>query len=98
MPNVADVDIIGAFLSRTTYESLVHKLGHRGQQSTKELLDIGTSHASGKEAVGVIFDRLKGKAKRDEDVGNGTSNRPHKKKNKQRREGSLVAAADRKRG
>jgi hypothetical protein len=32
----------------------------------KELLNIATSHASGEEAVGVIFDRLKGKAKRDE--------------------------------
>ena len=48
--------------------------------------------------VGAIFDRLKGKAKRDEDTGEGTSNRPIKKKNKQRREGSLMAAADRKRG
>ena len=59
-----------------------------------ELLDIATSHASGEEAVGAIFDHLKGKAKRDEDVGEGASNRPVKKKNKQQREGSLVATAD----
>ena len=45
-----------------------------------------------------IFDRLKGKAKRDEDTGKGASNRPSKKKNKQRCEGSLVAAVDRKGG
>jgi hypothetical protein len=32
----------------------------------KELLNIATSHASGEEAVGVIFDCLKGKAKWDE--------------------------------
>ena len=36
------------------------------------------------------------KAKWDEDAGEGASNCPSKKKNKQRREGSLVAAADRK--
>ena len=52
----------------------------------------------GKEAVGAIFDRPKGKAKRDEDDGEGASNHPNKKKNKQRREGSLVATADRKGG
>ena len=46
----------------------------------------------------MIFNCLKGKAKRDEDTGEGTSNRPIKKKNKQRREGSLMATADRKRG
>ena len=60
------------------------------------LLDIATSHASGEEAVRAIFDRLKGKVKRDEDTSKGTSNRPSKKKSKQRCEGSLVAVADRK--
>ena len=50
LPNVIDADIIGAFLSGTTYKSLVHKLGCKG-------------HASGEEAVGAIFDRLKGKTK-----------------------------------
>ena len=65
-------------------------------RTTKELLDIATSHASGEEAVGVIFDSPKGKAKRDEDAGEGASNRPNKKKNKQRREGLLVATIDRK--
>ena len=30
LPNVTDVDMIGAFLSRTTCESLVHKLGCKG--------------------------------------------------------------------
>ena len=46
----------------------------------------------------MIFDRPKGKAKRDEDVGKGTSNCPNKKKNKQRHEGSLVATTDHKGG
>ena len=48
--------------------------------------------------VGTIFDRLKGKAKQDEDTGEGASNRPTKKKNKQRHEGSLVATIDQKGG
>ena len=64
----------------------------------KELLDIATSHALGEEAVRAIFDRLKGKAKRDKDTGEGASNHPVKKKNKQRHGGSLVATADRKGG
>jgi len=63
---------------------------------TKQLLNIATSHALGEEAVGVIFDCPKGMAKRDEDIGEGASNGPNKKKNKQRRKGSLVATADRK--
>ena len=45
---------------------MVHKLGHKGPRTTKELLNITTSHATGEEAVGAIFDHLKGKAKRDE--------------------------------
>ncbi|XP_066392689.1 uncharacterized protein [Miscanthus floridulus] len=80
--------------SWTTCESLVDKLGHKGPRTTKELLDIATSHASGKEAVGAIFNHSKGKAKRDNDAGESASNRPHKKKNKQRHESSLMAATD----
>ena len=82
LPNVADADVIGAFLSGTTYESLVHKLGYKGLGTTKELLDIATSHASGEEVVRAIFDRLKGMARRDEGTGEGTSNRSAKRKNK----------------
>ena len=82
LPNVADADAIGAFLSGTTCKSLVHKLGRRSPRTTKELLDIATSHASGEEAVGAIFDHLKGKAKWDEGTGEGASNHPIKKKNK----------------
>ena len=44
----------------------------------------------------MIFSRLKGKAKRDEDADEGASNHPNKKKNKRRHEGSLMAVADRK--
>ena len=91
--------MIGAFLSGTTCESLVHKLGRRGPQTTKELLDIATSHASGEEAVEAIFDRSDGKARRDKGTGEGASNRSTKRKNKKQwRDDSLVAAADRKGG
>ena len=91
--------MIGAFLSGTTCESLVHKLGRKGPRTTKELLDIATSHASGEEAVGAIFDRLDGKVKRDEDAGEGASNCSASKKNKKQwREGSLVATVDHKGG
>ena len=41
-----------------------------------------------------IFDRLKGKVKLDEDAGEGASNRPGKKKNRQRHEGLLMATAN----
>ena len=48
-----------AFLSGTTCEYLVHKLGRKGLRITKELLDIATSHALGEETVGTIFDHAK---------------------------------------
>ena len=83
MPDVTDANVIGAFLSGITYESLVHKLGRKGPQTTKELLDIATSHALGEEVVRAIFDHLKGKAKQDEDAGKGASNRPSKKNKQQ---------------
>ena len=91
--------MIGAFLSRTTCESLVHKLGRKSPRTTKELLDIATSHALGEEAVGAIFNHSDGKARRDKGAGEGTSNRSTKRKNKkQQREDSLVATADHKGG
>jgi hypothetical protein len=63
LPNIVDTDVIESFLSRTTYESLVHKLGHKSPRTTKELLNIVMSHASSKEVVGAIFHLAKGKAK-----------------------------------
>ena len=57
-------------------------MGHKGPRTTKELLDIATSHALGEETVEAIFDRPKGKAKRDEGADEGESNRPNKKKNR----------------
>jgi hypothetical protein len=67
-------------------------------RTTKELIDITTSHDSGAEVVEAIFDRPRGKAKWDEDIGKGTSNCSNKKKSKQRHGGSLVAATEQKGG
>ena len=80
-----------------TCESLVHKLGHKGPRTTKELLDIATSHALGEEAVGAFFDRSDSKARRDEGADEGASNCSAKRKNKKQWcEDSLVATADHK--
>jgi hypothetical protein len=98
LPNVSNIDVIGAFLTGTTCESLVHTLGLKSPRTTKELLDIATNHTSGEEAVEAIFDRAKGKAKRDENIGEGGLNRPGKKKNKRSNRDSLAAAANRKGG
>ena len=73
-------------------------MGHKGPWTTKELLDIATSHASSKEAVGAIFDRSRGKAKRDEDIDEVPSDRSNKKKSQKGPGGSLVAATERKAG
>jgi hypothetical protein len=75
---------------------LDHKLGHKCPRTTKELLNITTSHASGEEAVKAIFDYPRGKAKRDKDAGEGASNRSKKNRNKQWHEDSLMAIAERK--
>jgi hypothetical protein len=40
LANIADTDVIEAFLSETTCESLVHKLGRKGPQTTKEILTL----------------------------------------------------------
>ena len=75
LPNVIDIDVISAFLSETTYESLIHKLGCLKPHTTHDLLDIATNHASGEEAIEAVFNggRDKGKAKRmDQDEGPST--------------------------
>jgi hypothetical protein len=59
---------------------LVHKLGCKHPRTTKELLNIATSHALGEEVVRAIFNRAQGKAKLDEVASEGASNRSKKKK------------------
>ena len=83
LPNVVDANVINAFLSRTTYESLIHKLGYLKPQITRDLLDVAMNHAFGEEAVGAVFSggRDKGKAKH-EDQDKGPSTQRGKKNKK----------------
>jgi hypothetical protein len=48
-------DVISAFWDGTMCCSLVHKLGHKQPKTAKKLLDIGTQHASGVQAIGAAF-------------------------------------------
>jgi hypothetical protein len=61
LPSVAQSEIVHAFLEGTTCRDLVHELGRSSPVDSNELFDIATSFASGKEAVGAIFDGKKGK-------------------------------------
>lgn len=47
LTNLKDTDIIDAFISGTTDETLVHKLGQKNPRTAKEFFDIATNHASG---------------------------------------------------
>jgi hypothetical protein len=55
LPNVTDLDVIGAFLAGTTCRDLVSKLGRKTPTRASELMDIATKFASGQEAVEAIF-------------------------------------------
>ena len=80
------MDVISAFLSRTTCESLIHKLSCLKPRTTRALLDVATNHASGEEAVRAVFSGGwdKGKAKRMEQD-EGPSMQRGKKNKKERR-------------
>ena len=71
------------FLSRTTCESLIHKLDYLKPRTTRDLLDVAMNHASGEEAVEAVFSGGwdKGKAKR-EDQDEGPSMQRGKKNKK----------------
>ncbi|GJM84681.1 hypothetical protein PR202_ga00374 [Eleusine coracana subsp. coracana] len=88
---------MGAFLFGTMSEQLIHELGCKGPRATQELLDIATCFSSNEECVGAVLNHTldgKGKGKREEGAGEGTSDRPKKTKNKMRpgRERTMVAA------
>ena len=62
------MDVISAFLSRTTYESLIHKLGCMKPHTTHALLNVAANHAFDEEVVEAVFNggQDKGKAKRED--------------------------------
>ncbi|RLN08395.1 putative prpol [Panicum miliaceum] len=99
LPDIVDADVVGAFISGTTFKSLVHKLGCHKPRTTRELLDIATNHASGEEAIGAIFigTQPTGKAKAKEpDETPASSKQGNKKRGNRRRPNpNLVAAVDR---
>ena len=86
------------FLSRTTCESLIHKLGCLKPCTTHDLLDVATNHASDEEAVGEVFNggQDNGKTEReDQDEGPSTQRGKKNKKDRCRPVNSaLVAVAD----
>lgn len=61
------------------------KLGRKNPRTTNELLDITTSHASGEDVVGAIFDHRKKKAKHDKELDEGFGGWPDKRKTKDMR-------------
>ena len=99
LPDVIDADVISAFLSGITCESLIHKLGCLKPYTSHDLLDVAMNHASGEEAVGAVFSggQDKGKAKcEDQDEGPSTQRDKKNKKDRRRPTNSaLVIVADR---
>lgn len=73
LTNLADVDVIDAFILGTTDKTLVHKLRQNSLQTAKEPFDIAISHGSREEAVGAIFDRRKRKVVRDKELDKGVN-------------------------
>ena len=86
LSDIVNADIVSVFLSKTTCESLIHKLSCVKPRTSCDLLDITTNHASDEEAVGAVFrgGRDRGKAKR-KDQGTCPSTQKGKKNKKDRR-------------
>jgi hypothetical protein len=91
--DATDNDAISAFQNGTNCTSLIHRLGRRMPRMTRELLDIASNHADGKEAVAAALNTPQGKGKQVMDHDEGTSSRFKKKKknDKCRRDDNLVA-------
>jgi hypothetical protein len=79
LPSVAQSEIVHAFLEGTTCRDIVHELGRSLPVDSNELFDIATSFASGKEAVGAIFDGKKGKHVDDVPAEGSKSKEPQQK-------------------
>jgi hypothetical protein len=102
LPNITDLDVIGAFLAGTTCRDLVSKLGRKTPTKASELMDIATKFASGQEAVEAIFWKDKqpqGRQKEDApeaSVQRGTKKKARKKAQAKRDaiDMDLVAAAE----
>jgi hypothetical protein len=58
----------------------VHKLGRKSPWTMKELWDIAMTHASREDAMGVIFNNRKQKAKHNKELDEVHRGQPDKKK------------------
>jgi hypothetical protein len=83
---VAQSEIVHSFLEGTTCWDLVRELGHSPPVDSNELFDIATSFASGKEAVGAIFNGKKGK-RVDDAPAEGSKSKEPQQKHKQGKKG-----------
>jgi hypothetical protein len=102
LPNITDLDVIGAFLVGTTCRDLVSKLGRKTPTRASELMDIATEFASGQKAVEAIFRKDKQpQGRQPEDVPEASAQcgvrKKGKKKSQAKRDAAdadLVAAAE----
>jgi hypothetical protein len=98
LPNITDLDVIGAFLAGTTCRDLVSKLGRKTPTKASELMDIATKFASVQEAVEAIFRKDKQpQGWQQEDVPEAFAQRGTKKKAQAKRDAAdadLVAAVE----
>jgi hypothetical protein len=102
LPNITDLDVIGAFLAGTTCRDLVSKLGRKTPTTVSELMDIATKFASGQEAVKASFRKDKQPQERQkEDAPEASIQRGTKKKARKKApakpdavDADLVAAAE----
>jgi hypothetical protein len=86
---VALSEIVHAFLVGTTCRDLVRELGRSPLVDSNELFDIATNFASGKKAVGAIFDGKKGK-RLDNAPAEGSKYKEPKKKHKRGKKGKKL--------
>jgi hypothetical protein len=102
LPNITDLDVIGAFLAGTTCQDLVSKLGRKTPTKASELMDIATKFTSGQEAVEAIFRKdTQPQGRQKEDVPEASVQRGTKKKTRKKAQAKrnaadadLVAAAE----
>jgi hypothetical protein len=91
LPNVAQSEIMHAFLEGTTCRDLMRKLGRSPPVDSNEVFNIATSFASGEEVVGVIFDGKKGKRVDNAPAEGSKSKEPAKKQKQGKKARSLTA-------
>jgi hypothetical protein len=88
---------VHAFLEGTTCRDLVRELRRSPPVDSNELFDIATSFASGEEAVGAIFDGMKGK-RADDASAEGSKSKDPQQKHKRGKKGKKTRREAREQG